>query len=348
MTQQKILQVGLASFGMSGKVFHAPLIASTAGMKLKKILERTKQLSAKAYPDASIVRNFDELLSDDIDLVIINTPDHTHFDLCKKALEAGKHVVVEKPFVVHSREGNSLISLAKKHKVLLSVFQNRRWDSDFLTLKKVIENNLVGKVVEFESHFDRFRPSIAKGWKEETSTGTGNLYNLGSHLVDQALQLFGNPQYVYAELKKMRKHTKIYDYYDLHLGYPDCKVRLTSSYLVRELGPRFILHGDKGSFIKYGFDTQEEQLKSGMQPSKSEFGIEPESTHGILNALSKGNNIRGKIESLKGNYPAYYQDIRDAIQQERKPLVTAEEGNQVIRIIEAAVKSHEQGTRIKL
>ena len=213
------ISVGLASFGMSGMVFHAPFLANNPGFDLVKIVERSYKGSEKIYPGVKAVSKYNELLDDpDLELIIVNTPDHTHYDLTKEALLAGKHVVVEKPLTITGAEGRELIALAEEMGRILTVFQNRRWDGDFQTIKKVLSDGLVGDLVEFESHFDRFRNFIQEGtWKEDQELGTGNIYNLGSHMIDQALVLFGIPDRVYADLEIRREGSKVNDYYHIYV-----------------------------------------------------------------------------------------------------------------------------------
>jgi scyllo-inositol 2-dehydrogenase (NADP+) len=340
--------VGLASFGMSGRVFHGPLLLKNPGFKIISILERSKNLSVPFYPDAHIVRHFSELLEhDEVELIIVNTPDPLHYEMTKAALMAGKHVVVEKPFVQSSAEGQELIDIASDRNLQLSVFQNRRWDGDFLTVREIIEKGYLGKLVDYEAHFDRYRNFIQEGtWKENPESGTGTLFNLGSHLIDQALVLFGLPDYVYADLRTLRTDGKIDDAFTIWLWYGDFRVTLKSSYLVREPGPRYIVHGTKGSFLKYGIDPQEEDLKAGKMPDDSNWGKETESDWGLLNAEKDGQHSRGKYETLRGDYPRYYSGIYNAIRNGDDLPVTATEANFVIRIIEAAYESSRSGIRI--
>ncbi|MFW6222478.1 MAG: Gfo/Idh/MocA family protein, partial [Bacteroidota bacterium] len=263
MNNSKLI-AALASYGMSGQVFHAPFLEKHPGFQLKFILERSKNLSKERYPDAVIVRHFDDIINNkDVDLVVINTPDDLHFQMAQDALKAGKHVVVEKPFTRSLSEAQELVDLAEKNNLILAVYQNRRWDSDFLTVQKVIENGWLGKLVEFESHFDRYRLALKDDWKDQGKAGTGSIYNLGAHLIDQALVLFGKPQALWADIRRSRPGAAIDDDYEVKMIYPDVRVTLKSSYLVREKGPRFILHGTKGSVVKYGLDVQEDLLKRG-------------------------------------------------------------------------------------
>jgi scyllo-inositol 2-dehydrogenase (NADP+) len=269
------LRVGMAAFGMSGRVFHAPLITAHPYMELAVIHERSTQKSKESYPDVTVAENYESMLADEtLDLIVVNTPQHLHFDMCKKALSAGKHVVVEKPFTVTSQEAKELIGLSRINKKILAVFQNRRWDGDFLTVEKIVENNLLGKLVTFENHFDRYRNYIQENtWKEEDNfNGAGLLYNLGPHLIDQVICLFGLPKAVMADIRTVWEGGKVDDYFNLILHYDRLRASVRSSYLVREPYPRFTLHGTSGSFIKYGLDPQEEALNACKNPGKEKLG----------------------------------------------------------------------------
>jgi len=344
------INVGLASFGMSGMVFHAPFLTTNPGFHLRKILERTPKGSKRIYPEVTVVNRYDDVVNDPkLDLIVVNTPDHTHFDLTRKALLAGKHVVVEKPFTITTAEGSDLIELARKKNLVLTVFQNRRWDGDFLTVSRVIKKGLVGQLVEFESHFDRFRNYIQEGtWKEDPSRGTGNIYNLGSHMIDQALMLFGIPEGLYADLEIRREGSEVNDYYDIHLYYNRFKAILKSSYLVREPGPRYLLQGTLGSFVKHGIDPQEELLKSGEIPVGEDWGREDEHFWGILNSEIRGEPVRNRMETIPGNYHAFYDNLYEAVREGKELAVKPEEALNVIRIIEGAIRSNRDKCMVKL
>lgn len=335
------IKTAIASYGMSGQVFHGPLIKVNSGFQLEKVFERSKNNSKIVFPNARIVRNYEEILSDNsIELIIVNTPDLLHFEMAKQALEAGKHVIVEKPFTRTSAEAEKLIQIARKNNLVLSVFHNRRWDSDFLTIKKVLENNWIGRLIEFESHFDRYRNFLVPDtWKEKETNFTGSLYNLGSHMVDQVLVLFGEPIEITAHLRKNRTDTKIFDYYDIRLQYDQFAAILKCSLLVREPGPRYIMNGTLGSFIKYGFDPQEAKLKTGILPQGKDWGIESPEQHGLLNTEINGVHFRGTIDSEAGNYNLFYNNIYDAIRNKSNLLVSPEEAKTVIKILELAILS---------
>jgi len=353
MTNETIIQTGLAAFGMSGKVFHGPLLSAHLGFRFKKVVERSTRTAASLYPKVEVVDSYEELLRDDaIELVIVNTPDYLHESMAEQALRAGKHVVVEKPFTFTYQEAQSLMELAAQKGRFLSVFHNRRWDSDFLTVQQVVKNGWLGHLVEYEVHYDRFRNFVeANNWKEGTrpgAPGSGILYNLGSHLIDQALVLFSTPQSVTADIRTQRPGGQVPDAYELILDYDSLKVTLKSGYLVREPGPRYLLHGSEGSFVKYGIDPQEEALKVGGVPGSPGWGMEPESDWGLLNTGLQGLHFRGKIESLPGNYSRFYEGVYQAIVQGGEPPVKPEEAAAVIRIIGAAMESSREKRTIRL
>jgi len=346
----KTIQTALASFGMSGLVFHGPSLKANPGFQISKILERSKNLSAADYPKATIVRDFEEILADpSIELVIVNTPDYLHYDMCKQALAAGKHVVVEKPFTQTVEQANELIALAKEKDLVLTVYQNRRWDGDFLTVKKLLEDKALGRLVEFESHFDRYRNFIQPDtWKEEGIDRVGVLYNLGSHMVDQVLNLFGMPKSVTAHLATLRTNGRVPDYYDIRLQYDGFAALLKSSYLVREPGPRYSLHGTLGSFQKWGIDPQEEALKAGKLPGEPGWGEEPQEAWGLLHTEKDGQVIREKRETIPGNYPMFYDNLYEAIMNGADLLVKPEESRDCLRVLEACLLSDQEQRTILL
>ena len=346
----KPINTAICSFGMSGWVFHAPFISTHSGFHFYAVWERSKNLAQEKYPAVKTYRILEEVLADDaIELVVVNTPNTTHYDYTKQALLAGKHVVCEKPFTVTVAQAEELIALADEKKLKLSVFQNRRYDSDYKTIKSVLDQKLLGTIVEAEFHFDRFKEEISpKAHKEVPMKGTGALYDLGSHLIDQALQLFGMPTAVFADIAVMRPVSQVDDYFEVLLYYPSSRVRIKGSYQVREALPGYVLHGSKGSFIKPKTDMQEAQLQAGMLPTDAAYGIEPETEKGLLHTEVDGNIIKEYIPSHNGNYTDYYEGIYQAIRNNAPLPVTATEGMQVIKIIEAAFKSSEEKRVIEL
>ena len=345
----KQIRTGIASYGMSGKIFHAPLLHSHPGFEITCILERKSNDSIQRYPYVRIARTYEEMLADEnIDLVIVNTPDHLHAEMTEMALEADKHVVVEKPITLTVPEADRLIRIAADKHLLLSVFHNRRWDGDFLTTEKVISGNLLGRLVEFEAHFDRYRNYIQPDtWKESAGSGTGTLYNLGSHLIDQALVLFGMPVSVTADIRKQRTGSLVDDAFTLWLDYPQTRITLKAGYLIRQAGPKYMVYGTDGSFVKPGMDPQEDQLKAGSLPGEPGWGKDREENWGILNTDINGAHFIGRIETIPGNYLAYYDSIYQAVINGQKPAVTAEQGRDVIRIIEAAFRSQNERAAIR-
>lgn len=350
MTEYKPISVGLASYGMSGKVFHAPFLSVNPRFKLKKIVERHKNDSRASFPEVEVVRSFEDLLGDaSIELVVVNTPNPLHFSMAESAIKAHKHVILEKPFTTTKAEADQLIELAKENDVRLTVFQNRRWDSDFLTIQKMLSENLLGDLVEYEAHYDRFVSSVVPNtWKEESGPGSGTLYNLGSHMIDQALVLFGKPKAISADIATHRSGSRIDDYYDLRLYYPGFKAILKTSLLVRELGPRYVLHGTSGSFVKYGIDPQEEALKIGKLIDSPEWGKEPTSDWGILNTEKDEIALRGNVQSIPGNYGHFYDNVYEAIREGGKLKVKPEEAAMVIYLIELAFQSSKEGRKINV
>jgi predicted dehydrogenase len=350
----KPINVALTCYGMSGRVFHAPLLAIDERFRICKILERNHEKSKLQYPDIQVVKTFEEILQDDdIELVVVNTPNQFHYEQGKAVLLADKHLILEKPATNFSWEMEELISIAQSKNLIISVFQNRRYDGDFKTVKKIIANHWLGDLAVYEAHYDRFRNYIAANtWKEEDGIGAGIVYNLGSHLIDQALHLFGMPDSVFAKIGKQRRASKIDDFYEIYLDYPqeegNLQVLLKSSYLVREAMPKFILHGSAGSFIKYGLDPQEEALSNGYLPNTSEWGKEEQKFWGKLNTEINNLHFEGNIETLNGSYTDFYTNIYEAIRHKKELAVKPQEAYNVIKIIELAYQSQKEQKVIKI
>jgi scyllo-inositol 2-dehydrogenase (NADP+) len=343
------INTALCSFGMSGSVFHAPFIHLHPGYSLYAVWERSKNLAVEKYPGIKTYRSLEELLNDKaIELVAVNTPSFTHFDYAKKSLLAGKHVIVEKPFTATAAEADELIALAKQQNKKISVYQNRRYDSDYKLFKKVLDEKWLGEIVEAEIHYDRYNPGLsAKAHKETAGPAVGVVYDLGSHLIDQALTMFGIPQAVFADIFIMRPDSQVDDYFEILLFYPSLRVRIKSTYYARE--PQgFIIHGKKGSFLKSRADVQETALQARQLPGSENWGIEPENQKGLLHTEKDGKVIREYIPSLKGNYGEYYDAMYEAIRNNKPLPVTAEEGRNVICIIEAAYRSNKEKRIIEI
>ena len=346
---QKI-KTALLSYGMSGKVFHAPFLELHHGFELLGSWERSKKRIQEEYPEVKSFPSLESILEDkSIDLVIVNTPVATHFEYAKKVLLAGKHAVVEKAFTTTVAEAQELEALAKEKNLKLSVFQNRRWDSDFKTVKKIIDDGLLGEIVEAEFHFDRYNPVLSpKQHKETANSGAGILKDLGPHIIDQALYLFGLPQAVFADIRFTREQTVVDDYIDILLYYSDFRVRLKASFFVRELNPSYVIHGKKGSFLKPRGDVQEDELKLGKKPNFDTWGTELISMEGTLHTENDGKIIYEKVPTLKGNYYDFFDGVYKSIIDNALEPVTAQDGIKVMQIIEAAIHSSEQKKAIYL
>jgi predicted dehydrogenase len=342
----KPVKTALLSFGMSGKVFHAPFLHLNPGFELYAIWEREKNLSKVLYPDVRVYRSFEEILQDPaIELVVVNTPNYTHYEFTRAVLQAGKHAVVEKPFTVTVEEGLELAALAAATGKKLAVYQSRRYDSDSKTVKKIVEEGWLGEIVEAELHYDRYTVALSpKVHKETPGPGRGLLYDLGAHLLDQVLQLWGMPESVYADIGIIRPISKVDDYMELVLYYParrNLRVRLKSSYLVREPIPATGLYGTLGTFLKPKADPQEQRLLAGAMPEGDDWGVEPDSGKGLLHTEKDGKLIREHIPSQRGNYGEFYDSMYEAIRHDQPVPVSAEEGTDIIRVITAAYKSNE-------
>lgn len=350
----RTINVGLIGYGVAGRVFHAPIITGVNGLVLKSIRETKPENIAIAntrYPGTKIVNDVKDIFSDNtIDLVVIATPNTAHFPLAKEALLAGKAVVVEKPFTITTAEADELISLAKEQGRLLTVYQNRRFTSDFKTIQKVLGSKILGKLMEYEAHYDRFRNVLRKGaWREENIPGAGILYDLGAHLIDQVQLIFGLPEEINSDVRIQREGAKAVDNFELILHYPDnFKVTLKAGMLVRAPGPQVILIGNNGSFIKHELDVQEAALKAGLSPSDSEdWGVEPPSSRGTLNTAYNDIHIVGKVESERGDYREFYANVYKTLIGGEELLVTPVQARNTIRIIELAIRSSEEKRVLK-
>lgn len=340
----KKLRVGVVGFGKSAKVFHLPFITTMEEFELAAVLERKSDDSKKQYPNIKIARTIEELIAmDDIDLIVVTTPNDTHFPYASKALRAGKHVVLEKPFTNTVEEAKDLIQIAKESGKVLSVYQNRRYVSDYLTMKELLDQKLLGEVHEFNATYDRYRAEpVSNSWREADLPGSGILYDLGPHIIDQALQLFGNPKTITADIRMQRPFSKVDDYFNIWLDYGFLKVILHAGMLVREQGPRYMIQGTKGSFLKYGEDPQEAKLKEGELPTGSDWGREPEEFAGILHTEINGQIVRKTVTSKKGNYGLYYKSVYESIVNNAPVTEKPEHGHNTIRIINLAFESSEQ------
>ena len=343
------IRTALLSYGMSGKVFHAPFLELHPGFELAGAWERTHRNLRQDYPQAKSYSTFEELLRDDIDLVIVNTPVATHFEYAQKALLAGKHALVEKAFTATLAQAEELNRLAHEKGLKLAVFQNRRWDSDFKTVKSIIDQHLLGEIVEAEFHFDRYNPSLSpKQHKETVNSGSGILKDLGPHLIDQALFLFGMPEFVFADIRILREHSLVDDYLDILLYYPTLRVRLKAGFFIREMVPSFAVYGKNGSFLKPRGDVQEDELKIGHKPNLKTWGTESRAREGLLHTEADGKIIRENVPTLQGNYYDFFDQLYQSIIHNTPEPVTAQDGANVMKIIEAAIHSNENRCLVKL
>ncbi|WP_192456938.1 oxidoreductase [Musicola keenii] len=336
------LRVGLLGYGYASKTFHAPLIISTPGLMLVAVSSSDADKVHADLPSVRVEREPQVLFNDpDIDLIVIPTPNDTHFPLVKQALEAGKHVVVDKPFTVTLSQANELNRLAQSRGKLLSVFHSRRWDSDYLTLRQLLSTGVLGDVVYMESHFDRYRPEVRKRWREDGSVGSGIWYDLAPHLIDQVLQLFGQPVSIQVDMAQLRPGSKSIDYFHATLLYPLRRVVLHSTMLAAAESARFVVHGTQGSYVKFGLDPQEGLLKEGQRPDDhAEWG--QDQRDGVLTVCQNGVLAQQTIPTIPGQYQAYYAGIRDAIRGDGENPVPAEQAIKVMELIELGLESWEQ------
>ncbi|KAK2601627.1 hypothetical protein QQS21_004862 [Conoideocrella luteorostrata] len=356
----KVFNVGVIGYGMSAKIFHIPFIATTPQFKLHSIVQRSPKDGNSApqdHPEAKHYTDVKQMLADpEVDVIVVTTPPDNHFELTKSALEAGKHVLTEKPFVPTSAEAEKLIAISKENKRLICVYQNRRWDSDFLLVKHLISNDILGRVVEFNSHFDRYRASAPTNWKGELGIPSGGsaLFDLGTHLIDQVYVLFGMPQAVHGRLLSQRAGKADFfnpDAVSAEFTYPDGKlVHVRISVLSAEtVQPRFWVRGFKGSFHKFGLDPQEDQLKAGVKPTAADFGREKAENMRLVLVTEDGKMKEEKVPGLEPEtYKTFYAAFGKAVEsgkQEDVP-VKASEARDVLRLIEAVQESAKTGRDI--
>ncbi len=337
-----MLKVALCSYGMSGKVFHAPLITAEPGIQLHSILQRNNESALNDYPQVSIVKSFDDILQNqDIDLVVVNTPNEFHYPMAKAVLEAGKHLVLEKPFVINLHEGKELITLADQQKKCLAVFQNKRLETDHLTVEKIIQSQQLGRIVEVEWHYDRYRNTVThKQWKEDNLPGAGTWFDLGVHMVDSVLCLFGRPQAIQADMRSLRREDGATDYFNVCLHYADMRVLLRSNTFVSAKGATVSLHGDKGSFLKFGQDVQEQQMMKGVLPGHSQWAKHEDENYGLLRLQTPQGVKAERVESETGCYEDFYRNIVRHISDQEPLRFTAQQALLAVEVLLAAEESH--------
>ena len=342
------LNVGILGFGYASATFHAPLIAAVPGLRLSTISSSRPNDVHAAWPNVPVCDTPEKLIArPDVDVVVVATPNHTHAPLATQALLAGKHVVVDKPFTLSAQEARDLIALAKRQDRLLSVFHNRRWDGDFMSVQALLQRQDLGRIVHFESHFDRYRPVVPQRWRDSGEPGSGLWYDLGPHLLDQALQLFGLPQTLTLDLAQQRDNSLTDDWFHAVLHYDALRVVLHASALTAQVAARFTVHGTRGSLTKFGLDTQETALKAGLRPPQTGWGVD---THPLLLTLSDDSQklTESQQACVPGDYMRYYEGIRDAVQWGRPNPVPAEAALQVMELMELGFISAKEGRRVKV
>ena len=329
----KRLKAGLIGYGHAGSIFHAPLLRAEPRLELCAVSTSRQDQVARDLPGVRRVSSPDQLFADDeIRLIVVASPNETHRELALAALRAGKHVVVDKPLANSSRDAEKLIAAAARAGRTLSVFQNRRWDGDFLTVKRLIEDGGLGRVDYYEARFDRHRPQIKAGWREEEKAGSGLLYDLGAHLIDQALNLFGPPKSVTARIERQRPGARVDDYFRLELNYDSRRAVLQASMLAPEPGPRFLVRGAGGTFEKYGLDPQEDALKAGSRPGGADWGRDRPENYGTLTTAASAR----RIETLPGAYQDYYAGLAACLLDGAPNPVPAEDARRALAVLEAA------------
>lgn len=340
-----IIKTGICSYGMSGKLFHAPFIQNHPGFELTGIVERHNNDSKERFPESKLYRSVEDLCADSsLQLIIVNTPTHLHFEHVMKALLAGKHIVVEKPFAVTVKDAEELTALAKKQNLQLSIYQNRRYDGDYRAVKKVLDEKLLGDLREVEIRYDRYRPGYSgKPHKEGELPGAGLIYDLSPHLVDQALQLFGWPKALFADVWKMRYDVQAKDYFEILFYYEKMRVRLKATCICRESVGGYQMHGMKGSFLQQRSDMQEQKLLEGVAPSLESWCPAPSHPDGLLHTEINGIVVKEDLTSTPGNYMGYYDDLYKSLTGKAPNPVPPEDGIKTVRIIEAALQSAADG-----
>lgn len=339
-----MINVGLIGFGLAGRAFHAPVIHAVHGLRLAAIVQRTGNEAAELYPDARIVRSVEELLAiSDIRLVVIATPNDTHYSIARQCLAAGRDVVVDKPLTPTLDEARDLIQFAQERRRLLTVYQNRRYDGDFQAVHGIAATGQLGRIVRFESNYDRFRPQLkANAWRERSGPGAGILFDLAPHLIDHALVLFGVPEAVTADLRIEREHAVTDDSFDLTLHYTGgSRAVLRATMLAAVARPRFVLHGTSGAYVKHAFDVQEPKLRAGRLPwNETPSEAEQEENSGILTLVDEnGKTTERRIPPAPTDYRAYYSNIRDTLLGTAAPAVTPQHALNVMQVLDLARQS---------
>lgn len=342
------LNVALAGFGAAGQRFHAPFLTADRRFRLCKILT-TRKLARERYPDAQTVSRFEELLTPEIDLVILATPNALHVPQAQQAVLAGKHVLVEKPIAATADEARALFTLAKERGVVLTVHQNRRFDGGFRTVQQLIERGDLGEVLDYAAHFDRYVTGKSpKPWKAAGGAGVNILYDIGIHLIDQAYVLFGMPQAVYADVRKHRTESPEFDAFSVNLYYGERKAVLSAGEVVAMPGPHFAVHGHRGSFLKFGLDPQEAALAAGQKPSSPHWGEDTPDRFGTLARVTETGIVTETVPTVPGNYALFFDAFYRAVTDNAPPPVQEQEAVDVLTLVEAALESAKTGKRVDL
>ncbi len=346
-----MVRVGLIGFGLAGQAFHAPVIQGVEGMELACILERHGSRAKEKYPEVRVARTLEELLADkEIRLCVVATPNDSHTALARACMEAGRDVVIDKPFAPTLGKCEELVRIARERGRLLTVYHDRRWDGDFRTVLKIVQSGDLGEVAEFESRFDRFRLEAKAGaWRERPDqAAAGVLWDLGPHLIDQALVLFGEPRAITASAFCQRATSQVDDAFDVCLEYPRLRAMLRARILAYAPGPHFLIHGAKGSFVKYGMDPQEERLRNDKFPRGKDWGADwGEETESVWGTLSRVGEPSRKIRTERGDYRRFYANVRDAIEKGAALEVTPEQALRAMRAIVLAHKSSREGRTVR-
>lgn len=343
------LKIGLVGYGLAGKVFHTPLYEA-AGVELAAVATSNPAGVLADHPLVRIYETPTQLMADkDIDLVVLASPSFTHAPLMLEALAAGKHVLSDKPFTTTVAEADLVIAASKKAGRIASCYQNRRYDADFLTLQSLLDENAFGEVMNFEAHFDRFSPTVKDRWQETEHPGVGNHYDLGAHIIDQALVLFGMPDWLQADVQKQREGSSIIDQFHVRMAKGRLRIELSAGMLVPDNRLRYRVHGTTGSWYKEHLDPQEDQIwHQSMKPTDEGYGWEDESHYGTLTTIKDGKPVIRRTPTLKGDWPRIYKEFASAIQHGSELPVTGEQARNTIMVIEAMVASSESGQRINI
>lgn len=335
----------LIGFGLAGRFFHAPL-AQAAGIEVGAVVTRQRHLVQDTLPRALVFDDMQTLFAGaDVDVIVIATPNHLHAEQARSALLAGKHVVIDKPMCLSTHDADELLALAREKNRVLTVFQNRRWDADFLTIQRLLATHRLGELNAFHARWDRYRPDVVDRWREH-GEGSGVLWDLGAHLIDQAVSLFGMPDWLQADVFSQRAGASAPDGFELLLGRGAARISLGVSTLAADGGPRYRVHGSRGSYVKSGLDIQEAQLRAGMLPNAAGFAVEPQQQWGVFTDGASGT--RDPVPSERGRWTEFYSQLRASIEQGGPPPVAAIETRNIVRIIEAAIASSRTGRRHSL